>query len=80
MNSLKPLEQEYLIKQMIDQSMSGNEGLAIVAFRKKLGVIGVPVTDPLNRKLIDIELQARAAMETEIHSALCELSASEVYY
>ena len=60
--TLKPLQIENLQHSVIDKSMSGNAGLAIVDMRRK----GIDPTNELyllNEQLVQIELKARREMK-----------------
>lgn len=64
--SLKPVQVDNLIKETIDASMRGNEGLAIIKLRKYFP--SAPEMIALNNRLISIELEARK----EMMEAICD--------
>lgn len=71
MKQLPPVQMGNLVKDTIDAAMSGNAGLATVRLRRALELPQGSTLD-LNKKILEIELQARkdinAAIQTFIDS------------
>jgi hypothetical protein len=65
--SLRPQQIEDLQHDMINKSMSGNAGIAIVIMRKKTDISAAD-TIALNDRLVNIEIEARR----EIKKALID--------
>lgn len=63
--ALKPIQIDNLIKETVNTSMGGNEGIAIVKLRKAFP--DAPHMAALNTRLIEIELKARLEMEAAIN-------------
>ena len=68
--TLRPLQIKNLIKDVIDESMTGNEGLAIAKMRRKAGLEPTNELYSLNDKLVQIELDARKKMKAAIEEFL----------